>query len=146
MCWLSESTFLGRHGQADMVQGQGTQENCFVTCSQSQGFRIMGFVSRLSLAHHLACSIWHDCGPSCRYTHLSAKVDSIKSGPLWRLADILWACNFLLLVAPPKFYQLVFSSSTMFPSGDLLLWGNLWRMQAVIIVPEQSGWFQSMLP
>lgn len=116
MCWLSERlSWDGMYRQRAAGSGNPGELLCHVFTVS--GFRIMGSVSRLSLAHHLACSyIWHDCGPSCRYTHLSAKVDSIMRAS-WRLAGHIMGLHFLLLVAPPKFCQLVFSSSTMFLMG-----------------------------
>ena len=108
------------------------------------GFRIMGFVSRLSLARHLACAyIWYDRVLSGG-THVSQPRWILTWGPLGGWQDVLWACSSSLLLAPPKFCQLL-------AAAPCSLWGppvvrQLVRMQAVIVVPGQGRWFPSMLP
>lgn len=80
------------------------------------GFRIMGFVSRLSLACHLACAyIWYDRGPSWRYTCLSAKVDSNMRAS-WRLAGHIMGLQRLPPFGSSQILS-AFSSSTMFLMG-----------------------------
>ena len=76
------------------------------------GFMVMGLVSGLSLASHLACArVWSDSGSFLVAVHPSAKMD-----PSVRAAGRLTGriISSLLLLAPPKFCQLVFSGSTAF--------------------------------
>lgn len=78
------------------------------------GFRITGFVSRLSLARLLACA-WYDRGPSWRYTRLSAKVDS-NMRVSWRLAGHIMGLQLLPPLGPSQILS-AFSSSTVFLTG-----------------------------
>ena len=47
----------GRPGREQ--QGKGTQEHCSATCLAVSGYMVMGLLSGLSLAYHLA---WHIFG------------------------------------------------------------------------------------
>ena len=75
-------------------------------------FMVMGLVSRLSVANHLAWPIFRlTQGPLWWRVHLSAKMDS--SGRVsGRLAGHI--ISSLLLSAPPEFSRLVFGGSTVF--------------------------------
>ena len=68
---------LGRGHLGGEQQGKGIQENCSATWLAVLGAVVMGLVSRLSLANHLAWPIFGlTQGPSLWREHLSAKMDS----------------------------------------------------------------------
>lgn len=144
MCWLSER--LSWDGMARQRAGSGNPGELLCHVFTVSGFRIMGFVSRLSLAHHLACSyIWHDCGPSCRYTHLSAKVDSIMRAS-WRLAGHIMGLHFLPPCGPSQILSVSFQQQHHVPYGDLLLWGNLWGCKRSSLYLNKAGGFSQCFP
>ena len=69
--------FIGKGSPGREQWGQGTQENCSAWWLEVSGFRVMGLVSGLSLASHLAVPTFGLIqGPSWRHTNLSAKMDS----------------------------------------------------------------------
>ena len=54
-----QETLLGRGPPGGEQEGKGAPENCSVTWLAVPGFMVMGLVSGLSLARHLA---WHIFG------------------------------------------------------------------------------------
>ena len=142
-CWLSERLYWDGMAR-QRAAGSGDPGELLCHVFTVSGFRIMGFISRLSLAHHLPVPIFRMTVVLPVGTHISQPRWILSWGPLGGWQDILWACTSSLLLAPPKFCQ--FSAA-----APCSLWGppvvrQLVRMQVVIIVPEQSRWFQSMLP
>ena len=75
----------------------------------SLGVVVMGLVSRLSLAGHLAWPTTQ--GPSLWREQLPAKTDSSMKDP-GRLVRHIMGGVCSLLLAPPEFSQLVFCAST----------------------------------
>ena len=73
-------SLLGTNGRLGGEQeGKGTQENCSATWLAVSGFMVMGLVSGLSLANHLAWPIFGlTQGPSWWRAHLSPKMDSSR--------------------------------------------------------------------
>ena len=115
-CWLSERLYWdGMARQTAAGSGDPGELLCHVFTAS--GFRIMGFISRLSLAHHLPVPIFGMTVVLPVGTHISQPRWILSWGPLGGWQDVLWACTSSLLLAPPKFCQLVFSSSTMFLMG-----------------------------
>ena len=47
-----QEILLGKSAQGREQDGKGTQENCSATWLAVSGFKVMGLVSRLSLAHN----------------------------------------------------------------------------------------------
>ena len=69
--------FMGKGRPGGEQQGQGPQGNCSATWLAVSGFMVMGIVSGLSLASHLAWPIvWASVLPGGAASHLSAKMDS----------------------------------------------------------------------
>ena len=80
----------------------------------SLGFMVMGFVSWLSLACHLARSMFVlTQGPPYWQVYPSAKMDS-SAEDSGRFTRHFMSWPLSLLLVPPRFSQLVFGSSTMF--------------------------------
>ena len=121
--------FIERGHLGREQQGKRTQENCSATWLAVLGFRLMGLVSRLSLANHLTQS------PSWWHTHHSAKMDDSK-GDSGRWTDT----RFLVLI-----------SQILLAGGGLLVLYPLpgphvvkQLMQVVTGEPGQGGRFQSV--
>ena len=96
-------------------------------CHTAHGLSLMvrGLVSTLSLANHLACShIWSDLG-SC----LVACPSLSHQGFSMRVSGRLAGSSFLL-VAPPQFSQLIFSSRRCCSMGPPIV---RQFMQAVLV-------------
>ena len=85
--------FIGKGLLGGEQQGKGTQENCSAMWLVVSGFMVMGLVSGLSLANHLA---WPKFGltqgPSGWHVHLSGKmVPSIKDSGMLVISSFLMA-------------------------------------------------------
>ena len=84
--------FTGKGHLGGERQGKGTQENCSVMWLTVLGFMVMGLVSRLSVANHLAWPIvWLRVIPGGSRIYLSAKMDSSEkdSGRLV-ISSLFW--------------------------------------------------------
>ena len=135
-----QNTLLGRGAWAESSRGKGAQENCSATWLAVSGFMVMGLVSGLSLANHLAWPVFGLIWSFLVHEHLSSKMDSsVKDSG--RLAGHIMGWRLRPLVAPPESSRLVFGGgSTMF------LIGSSCCETAQAGGPGQSGWFPSTVP
>ena len=70
--WYKAKDFIERGCSRGEQQGKGTQEDCSASWLPVSGFMVMGLVSGLSLANHLArAHIWSNSGPFLAHTSLS---------------------------------------------------------------------------
>ena len=135
-----QNTLLGRGAWAESSRGKGAQENCSATWLAVSGFMVMGLVSGLSLANHLAWPVFGLIWSFLVHEHLSSKMDSsVKDSG--RLAGHIMGWRLRPLVAPPESSQLVFGGGSIMvlirPPAVTQV------MHVVIIVPGQgSGFFQ----
>ena len=113
-CADKERDFIGKGCVVREQQGKGTQENCSATRLTVSGFMVMGLVSGLSLANHLAWTISGDSG-SFLVAHASLSQDGFQREGFWgvRAGHIVSS----LLSAPLEFSRFVFGGRTMFLIG-----------------------------
>lgn len=104
-------------------QSMGTRETCSSSWL-SLGFLVLGLVSRLSAASHLACApIWSSPGPfPGGHAHLSVKMESF-----WEVVRTYCGLMWSLFLAPPRVFWLVLEAPCQLTvlCQDLLLWNNL---------------------
>ena len=109
--------FIGKGRPGGEQQGEGPQETCSATWLTASGFVVMGLVSGLSLANHLAWPIFGlTQGPSWWCVHPSAKMHSGEEdsgrlvgrpfGPCRILPVSFRAAALRSLLGPPVVRQL----------------------------------------
>ena len=142
--------FVGKERLGREQGGKGTQ-NCSATWLAVSGFMVMGWVSRLSPASHLACPTFGPTqGPSWWRTHLSAKMDSsVRVSGRW--ADILWAGVSSLLSAPPDFSRWFSTTAPCSLSGPPLttqasVYHRAWPRWGVLINGSPTGSDKCIMP
>ena len=132
--------FFGKGHPGREQQGKGTLESCSATWLTVLGIIVMGLVSGLSLASHLAWSIFGlTQSPPWRQAQLSAKMDSSVrvSGRLGQDMSLLpppFGPSWILLV--------IFQWQYLILYWDLLLWDNSGKW----LMPGQGKWFWSWFP
>ena len=118
--------FTGKGSPGREQQGKGPRENCSATWLTVSGFMVMGLVSGLSLANHLAwsifgltqCSSWLRTHLSAK-AHLSAKMDSSEDSG--RLVGHIMGWRLLPPFGPSLILPVSFQWQHYVPYGDLLL-------------------------
>ena len=129
-----QKTLLGNGAWAESIRVREL-ENCSATDWLTVlGFMVMGLVSGLSLANHLAWPLFGlTQGPSCWRMHLSAKMDSnVKD--FGRLVGHMGCCLL------PPLVKVLQSCPTLCDPVDYIVHGILWaRILEWVALPFSRG-------